>query len=58
MGGLAEQDKILIIRMKVRGAAQTYLNTHPEFHEEITYDRLKAMLIERYKKKHPDADAD
>ena len=44
--------------MKVRGAAQTYLNTHPEFHEEITYDRLKAMLIERYKKKHPDADAD
>ena len=55
MGGLTEQDKILIIRMKVRGAAETYVNTHPELQEEITYDRLKAPLTERFKEKHPEA---
>jgi hypothetical protein len=55
MGGLTEQDKILMVHMKLRGTAETYLNTHPELQEEITYDRLKAMLIERFREKHPDA---
>ena len=55
MGGLTEQDRILMVRMKLRGTAITYLNTHPELQEEITYDRLKVMLIERSKEKHPDA---
>jgi hypothetical protein len=41
--------------MKFIGAAETYLNTHPELQEDITYDRLKAILIERFKEKHPDA---
>ena len=55
MGGLTEQDRILMVRMKLRSAAETYLNKHPELQEEITYDRLKAMLIERFREKHLDA---
>ena len=55
MGGLMEQDKILLIRMKIRGAAETYLNTHPELQDEIMYGEMKAKLIERFKEKHPDA---
>ena len=54
MGGLTEQNRILIVRMKLRGTAKTYLNTHPELQEEIAYDRLKAMVIERFKETHPD----
>jgi hypothetical protein len=44
-----------MVRMKLRGASETYLNTHPELQEDSTYDRLKAILIERFKEKHPDA---
>ena len=55
MGGLAEQDRILIIRMKLRDTAETYLNTHPELQDEVTNDGLKATLIERFKEKYPDA---
>ena len=39
MGGLTEQGRILMVRMKLRGAAETYLNTHPELQEDIAYDR-------------------
>ena len=41
--------------MKLRGTAETYLNTHPELQEEITYDKLKSKLIERFREKHLDA---
>ena len=54
MGELAEQDRILIMYVKLRGTAEIYLNTHLEVQEEITYNRLKAKLIERFKEKHPD----
>ena len=33
--------------MKLTGTADSFLNTHLKLHEEITYDRLKAILIER-----------
>ena len=36
MGGLTDQDKILMVRMKLRGAAETYLNTHPDLQGDIT----------------------
>ena len=55
MGGLTEQDRILMVRMKLRGAAETYLNTRLELQEEIMYDTLKSILIERFREKHPDA---
>ena len=42
-----------MVRMKLRGPVETYLNTHPELQEEITYDRLKSMLIERFMEKLP-----
>ena len=48
MGELAEQDRILISYVKLRGTAEIYLNTHLEVREEITYDRLKEKIIERY----------
>ena len=48
MGELAEQDRILISYVKFRGTVEIYLNTHLKLQEEITYDRLKAKLIERY----------
>ena len=41
--------------MELRGTAETYLNIHPELQKEITYDRVKAMLIERFREKRPDA---
>ena len=55
MGGLTDQDKIPALQMKLRGAAETYFNTHPDSQDEITYDDLKKALIERFKEKHPDA---
>jgi hypothetical protein len=40
--------------VKLGGTAETYLNTPLEVQEEITYDKLKAIFIERFKEKHPD----
>ena len=48
MGGLTEQDRILMFCMKLIGTAETYLNAHPELQEDIPFDRLKALLIERF----------
>jgi hypothetical protein len=50
MGGLTDKDRILMVRMKLRGAPKTYLKTHPELQEDSTYDRLKAILIEIQRK--------
>ena len=55
MGGLTDQDKIMMVRMKLRGVAETYLNTHPDLQGEIPYERIKALLTERFREKHPDA---
>ena len=48
MGELSEQDRILISYVKLRGTAEIYLNTHLKLQEEITYDMLKAIIIERF----------
>ena len=36
MGGLTDQDKIIVVQIKLRGAAETYFNTHPDLQDEIT----------------------
>ena len=54
MGELAEQDRILRSYVKLRCTVEIYLNIRLKLQEEITYDWLKAILIERFKEKHPD----
>ena len=45
MGNLTDKDKVKIVLLKVQGA-------HPECKADITYARLKALLLERFKEKH------
>ena len=47
LGNLEDKDTIKILKLKVLGTAQTFLDTHPEMREDgITFARVK----EYYKK--------
>ncbi|KAJ9576267.1 hypothetical protein L9F63_006866 [Diploptera punctata] len=54
-GNLTERDKVRLIQFKVEGAAQIFLETHPEeVTDRIPYVRLAELLRERFKEKHSD----
>ena len=40
--------------MKAQGAAQIFLDTHPEVSDSITYKNLEKLLKDRFQGKHSD----
>ena len=54
MGSLVDKDKVRIVLLKVQGAAQIFLDTHPEVNDSITYKNLEKLLKDRFQEKHSD----